>query len=65
MTRFRPTALCIAILTLAGCSQVASEPAKTTAGKPGTAQIQPAETDPAIDFGKGSGGGGGGGGGGY
>ena len=63
MTRLGLATLCVAILTLAGCSQMASDPAKAAAGKPGTAQTQPAETDPAADFGRGGGAGGGGGGG--
>jgi hypothetical protein len=63
MTRLGLTTFCVAILTLAGCSQMAPDPAKTTAGKPGTAQTQPAEADPTADFGRGGGGGGGGGGG--
>jgi hypothetical protein len=64
MTRLRLTALCVAILAVPGCSQMSADPAKTTAGKPGTAQTQPAQSDPAWDFGR-SGGGGGGAGGGY
>lgn len=63
MTKLRLTAFYLAILTLAGCTQTATDPAKATAGKPGAAQTQPAEADPAADFGRGSGGGGGGGGG--
>ena len=65
MTRLRLTAFCVAILTVAGCNQMATDPAKTTAGKPGTAQTQPAESDPAAEFGRSGGGGGGAGGGGY
>jgi hypothetical protein len=62
MTNLRLLAFCTAILTSAGCSQTVTDPAKTTAGKPATAQSQPAEPDPAADFGRSSGGGGGGGG---
>ena len=67
MTRLGLITLCVAILALAACSQMATDPAKTTTDKPGTAQTQPAMSDPAADFGRGSsgGGGGGGGGGGY
>jgi hypothetical protein len=64
MIKLGLAAFYLAILTLAGCGQMAADPAKTTAGKPGTAQTQPAATDPAADFGR-SGGGGGGAGGGY
>jgi hypothetical protein len=63
MIKLRLAVFYLAILTLAGCSQMAADPAKTTAGKPGTAQTQPAATDPAADFGRSSGGGGGAGGG--
>jgi hypothetical protein len=62
MTRLGLTILCGAILALAACSQMATDPAKATVGKPGTAQTQPAESDPAAEFGRGSSGGGGGGG---
>jgi outer membrane biogenesis lipoprotein LolB len=67
MTRLRLTALCVAILTLAACSQTATDPAKTTADKPGTAQTQPpvSYTPSERSGGGGDGGGGGGGGGGY
>ena len=64
MTRLGFSALCVAIFAVVGCSQMAADPTKTTAGKPGTAQTQPVETDPAADFGR-SGGGGGASGGGY
>ncbi len=41
MTRLRLAAVWFAMLTVAGCSQMTTDPAKTTAGKPGTAQSQP------------------------
>ena len=60
MTRLRLTAFCLAILTLAGCSQPPTDPAKAAAGKPGTAQSQPPASYAPSDRGGGGDGGGGG-----
>jgi hypothetical protein len=66
MTRLGLGALCVAILAIAGCTQMAADPAKTTADKPGTAQTQPPISyTPSERSGGGGDGGGGGGGGGY
>jgi uncharacterized lipoprotein len=64
MTRPRLTAFCLAILTLAGCSQTTTDPAKADADKAGTAQSQPPASY-AVPMDRGGGGGGGSGGGGY
>jgi hypothetical protein len=55
MTRFRLAAFCAAILTVAGCGQMATDPAKTTADKPAAPVSQPA----TPDTGRGGDGGGG------
>src|SRR5262249_39386108 len=60
MTRLRFTALCSAILKFAGCGQVATDPAKTTAERGGAARSQvPASAPLPVERG-GDGGGGGG-----
>jgi len=59
MARLKLTAVCVAILTLAGCSQPMTGPAKAAADKPGTAQSQPPASYAPSDRG-GDGGGGGG-----
>jgi len=41
MTRLMRAAFGLVILTLAGCSQATTDPAKAAADKPGTAQSQP------------------------
>jgi hypothetical protein len=57
---------CLAALMLPGCSQMAADPAKTTANRPGTAQTQPPVSyAPSERSGGGGNDGGGGGGGGY
>ena len=61
MARFRLTAICFMILTLAGCSQATTDSAKPASDKAGTAQSQP----PPPSAPSGGGGGGGDGGGGY
>ena len=63
MTKLKLSALHLVILALAGCTQTATDPAKASTGKPGTAQTQPAAADPTADFGRGGAGGGGGAGG--
>jgi hypothetical protein len=60
MTTLRFTAFCLAILALAGCSQATTDPAKTSADKPGTAQSQPPPSYTPADRGGGGGDGGGG-----
>jgi hypothetical protein len=55
MTKLGLTAFCLAILTLAGCSQATTDPAKTTADKPGTTQIQPPPSYVPSDRGGGGG----------
>jgi hypothetical protein len=58
MTKLRLTTFYLAILTLAGCTQTATDPAKATAGKPGAAQSQPpASSAPSERGGDGGGGG--------
>jgi hypothetical protein len=58
MTRLRFTAFCLAILTLAGCSEAPTDPAKASGSKPGTAQSQPpASYEPSERGGDGGGGG--------
>lgn len=60
MTKLRLTAFCWAILTLAGCSQQATNPANAVPDKAGTAQTQPPASNPFPDSRGGSDGGGGG-----
>ncbi len=62
MTKLRATAFCLAILTLAGCSQAPADPAKAAADKPGAVQSQPPPANLFPDSGGGNGGGNGGGG---
>jgi hypothetical protein len=58
MTKLRLTAFSLAILTLAGCTQTATDPAKASGSKPGTAQSQPpASYAPSERGGDGGGGG--------
>jgi len=56
MTRLKLTAFCLAILTVAGCTQTPADPAKVTAGKPGTTASQPS-SGPSERGGDGGGGG--------
>ena len=60
MTRLGLGAICIAILTLAACSQPASDPAKSAADKAGATRIQQPVSG-AIPADRGGGGGDGGG----
>ncbi len=60
MTRLTLTAFWFAMLTVAGCGQMATDPAKTSTGKPGTAQSQPPTSYAPSDRGGGGGDGGGG-----
>ena len=60
LTRLGFTAFCLAILTLAGCSQVATDPAKAAADKPGAARSQAPASSPLPPERGGDGGGGGG-----
>jgi len=53
MKKPRLSAIGLTILTLAGCNAAVTDPAKSLPGKAGTAQTQPAASDPAADFGKG------------
>ena len=59
MSRLRLTAFCLAILTLAGCTQAPADPVKATAGKPGTTASQPpsSSSNPGERGGDGGGGG--------
>ena len=57
MTRLRLTAFCLAILTLAGCSQATTDPAKTAVDKPGTQSQTPTSYTPFDRGGDGGGGG--------
>jgi hypothetical protein len=59
MMGLRLTVFCLAILTLAGCTQVPTDPVKATAGKPGTTPSQP--LSPPSNPGERGGDGGGGG----
>ena len=61
MARLKLTAFCLAILTLAGCSQAPTDPATAAGGKPGTVQSQPPAPYTPADRGGGGGDGGGGG----
>ena len=59
MMGLRLAAFCLAILTVAGCSQPTTDPAKAAAGKSGTAQSQPPASYAPPDRGGGGDGGGG------
>ena len=58
MTKLRLTAFCLAMLTLAGCSQAPTDPAKASVSQPASAQTQPPASYVPSDRG-GDGGGGG------
>jgi hypothetical protein len=60
MTKRRLTAFCLAILTLAGCSQAMSDSTKPAADKPGAVRPQSPPYNPSSGFGGGGGGDGGG-----
>jgi len=62
MTKLRFTAFCLAILTLTGCSQAPSDPAKAATDKPGTVRPQAPAANPYSGYGDHGGDGGGGGG---
>jgi len=60
MMGLRLAAFCLAILTLAGCTQPTTDPAKAAATKPGATTSQsPASYSPPADRGGGGDGGGG------
>jgi len=56
MTSLRLTAICLTILTLAGCSQTTTDPAKAASDKAATPVSQPATPDSGSKGGDGGGG---------